>query len=162
MGPRGRSMANYIAVGDASVLDNPPTGPTATAPASADMLSSLQNQLNRFADPAAASAFRMFDGPLPVTGQLDGGVTAQRAAQVVAKYWGETPTLESALNATQALAYSGMQPDAWLTANMSSILTIVTGYADAHGLPAAPMDWTTPLLILGVGGLLWAILGGGR
>lgn len=160
MGPRGRSLANYFAVGDASVLDNPPTQPTPPVAASSDTLKALQNQLNRFADASAPSAFKLWDTPLVVSGQLDGGVTAQRAAQVVAKYWGETQTLESQLNATQALAYGGLAPDTWLTANMSSILAIVTGYADSHGLPAAPIDWTTPLLILGVGGLLWAMLGG--
>lgn len=162
MGPRGRSLANYIATGDTSVLDNPPTQPTPVAPATPDTLKALQNQLNRFADASTPPAYKLFDSPLVVSGQLDGGVTAQRAAQVVAKYWSETNTLESQLNATQALAYGGMTADTWLSANMSSILTIVTGYADAHGLPAAAIDWTTPLLILGIGGLLWAVMGGGR
>ena len=126
-----------------------------------DMYSELQRQLNRFSSSSTPAAWHYWTDDLDVTGAPDGGLTAERASKVVAQRWSEaTGDLTAQLQATAALNYGGTTPDAWLAANLSSILATVQGYADARGLPSAASGLFTPtnIAIFVGGGLLYYLL----
>jgi hypothetical protein len=137
------------------------TGTGASTMSAPDMMSELQRQLNRFSSSSTPAAWHFWTDDLAVTGAPDGGVTAARASKVVAQRWSEaTGDLTAQLQATAALNYGGTTPDAWLAANLSTILATVQGYADARGLPSAASGLFSPtnIAIFVGGGLLYYLL----
>ncbi len=109
------------------------TGPVSTAKVTPTQLIA---ELNRFADPAAGAA-QLFPDTLP---NVLSDTAAGRASAIVVKRAIEDGDVTAATMAGSAAAFGGLAPTAWLQKNLDLVTQIVTGYADAHGLPPASID----------------------
>jgi hypothetical protein len=106
----------------------------------------LQQHVNRFAGPSAPAALRVRATPLPVTGVIDDAtaiaaivIAQRRAADALATYSDKAST-DVLRDALVALA----NPVPFVRSHLPDMITIVSNYANAKGLPG-PADSTTVL-----------------
>jgi hypothetical protein len=124
----------------------------------------LRAEVNRFADPGAPAGFFLFTAAAPPTGPVDFQV-ATMAGQVLARYLQSQSNLgvstSSQLVALEA-SVIGDTTGSFTAANIQQITGIVSGYADANGLPNAKLpgqiipgyDNVTVAVAAGAAGLL--------
>lgn len=101
----------------------------------------LRAQVNRFADPGAPPGFKLFTVPAPATGPVDFQV-ATMAGLVLANYLQSQTNIGVATAGqltTLAANTIGDTTGSFTAANIQQITGVVSGYADANGLPNAKL-----------------------
>lgn len=127
-----------------AVGEPPPGVPVASPGDSPEAL--LQQHVNRFAGPSAPASLRVRASRLPITGVIDDAtaigaivVAQRRAADALATYSDKAST-DVLRDALVALA----NPVPFVRSHLPDMITIVSNYANAKGLPG-PEGATTIL-----------------
>jgi hypothetical protein len=120
----------------------------------------LRAQLNRFAE-SGAGALKLFPSKLAATGPIDQSVSERAGAVMNVRLMypsvGDDP-FNDRLAAQVITDFSGNV----VRANLLLVIGIVSGFADAHGLPGARMPGDlTPEGKLGIFAVIALALGGG-
>jgi hypothetical protein len=124
----------------------PGTAATAVPVALTTPAAILQQQINRFAPPSAPAGLQFVSAPIPITGVLDPGtalvavlIAQRRAADALARY-ADNVSGDVLKQATSAIG----APVPFVQAHLGELITIVSNYADAKGLPRSTTEILGP------------------